>query len=158
MHPSTSQNLCGQQSGSPVSQAYKPYYQTKLACHTPVPFFLCGAGCGAILAFQAHVPCWDSVAPPQLPADAPVPDVLQPTADRGLSAMMSEQWVSAQGFKQDSLHHTVVRLFCCSKSLQGCATIRLLTGCRVIYFLACKRSGGFPSSCHHLAGEVVSSQ
>ena len=30
------------------------------------------------LALEGHIPGRDAVAPPELPADAPVPDVLQP--------------------------------------------------------------------------------
>ncbi len=45
-----------------------------------------GASHRVLISIQTYIPCRYSVAPPQLPADAPVPDALQPPteADRCL--------------------------------------------------------------------------
>ena len=51
------------------------------------------------LPFQRHIPGRDAVAPPQLPADAPVPDVLQPPATRrGRHAVINHAWIGCPAF------------------------------------------------------------
>ena len=55
-------------------------YQGRLYRHAPVHALAHAAGGRRRFAAQGHVPGGDAVPPPELPTDAPVPDILKPPA------------------------------------------------------------------------------